>query len=211
MIYKPLLFSLLCLVVNYSFAYDSTYLLTSKILRDSIIAKGNRALKERPITVTATYCSRSAGGNHDFFSEGDYWWPDPKNPNGTYIQRDGMINPNNFVEHRKAIIRFSEIIGSLASAYKLTRREKYVKHASKHLNAWFVDTATIMNPSLLFAQAIKGKVTGRGTGIIDMIQMMEVVKGVEAMEQSKAMDATTLAKTKQWTIQKQMLAEYSEN
>ena len=23
---------------------------------------------------------RSAGGRHDFFSEGDYWWPDPANP-----------------------------------------------------------------------------------------------------------------------------------
>jgi len=55
-----------------------------------------------------------------------------------------------------------------------------------------------MNPSLLYAQAIKGKVTGRGTGIIDMIQMMEVVKGVEIMEKSKAMDKQVLAKTKKW-------------
>ena len=26
-----------------------------------------------PITVTAAYSERSAGGLHDFFSEGDYW------------------------------------------------------------------------------------------------------------------------------------------
>ena len=33
---------------------------------------------------------------HDYFSEGDYWWPDPKNPGGPYIRRDGFSNPANF-------------------------------------------------------------------------------------------------------------------
>ena len=51
--------------------------------------------------MTAAHSPRSAGGLHDFFSEGDYWWPDPKNPDGPYIQRDGMTNPDNFVEHRQ--------------------------------------------------------------------------------------------------------------
>jgi hypothetical protein len=83
------------------------------------------------------------------------------------------IRPN-FTAHRKAMIRFSQTIGSLASAYLVTKDEKYVKHAFLHLNAWFVDEATLMNPSLLYAQAIKGKATGRSIGIIDMIQMMEV-------------------------------------
>ncbi len=59
--------------------------------------------------MTAAGSPRSAGGKHDFFSEGDYWWPDPKNPDGPYIQRDGMTNPDNFVEHRKAMIRLSLI------------------------------------------------------------------------------------------------------
>jgi len=50
-------------------------------------------LDARPITVTAAASRRSSGGRHDFFSEGDYWWPDPKSPDGPYIQRDGMTNP----------------------------------------------------------------------------------------------------------------------
>jgi Alginate lyase len=49
----------------------------------------------------------SAGGLHDYFSEGDYWWPDPKNPDGPYIQRDGQSNPANFDDHRKAMRRLS--------------------------------------------------------------------------------------------------------
>ena len=195
---KCLIVSLLCFSFSCSYTSDSTYQKCLSLLKDSVLSRGKWALQQQPITVTAAYCTRSAGGKHDFYSEGDYWWPDPKNPDGPYIQRDGMSNPNNFVEDRKALIRFSQIIGTLGSAYLVSNQDIYVKHAITHLKAWFVDTSTLMNPSLLYAQAIKGKATGRGTGIIDMIQMMEVAKGVEAMEQSKAMDATTLAKVRQW-------------
>ena len=61
--------------------------------RARVLAAADRYLKEAPITVTATRSPRSAGGLHDYFSEGDYWWPDPQNPDGPYIQRDGMTIP----------------------------------------------------------------------------------------------------------------------
>ena len=63
------------------------------IERARVLRLASSYLKEPPITVTAAHSPRSAGGLHDFFSEGDYWWPDPKNPDGPYIQRDGMTNP----------------------------------------------------------------------------------------------------------------------
>ena len=53
---------------------------------------------------------------------------------------------------------------------------KYADHAARHLRAWFVDDATRMNPSLLYAQAIKGRFTGRGTGIIDTLHLVEVAR-----------------------------------
>src|SRR5262249_6582688 len=64
--------------------------------RERILKAANQYLREKPITITAVTSPRSAGGLHDYFSEGDYWWPDPKNPGGPYIQRDGMSNPDNF-------------------------------------------------------------------------------------------------------------------
>ncbi|MEI6265579.1 MAG: alginate lyase family protein [Sphingobacteriia bacterium] len=169
-----------------------------KVLKPLILQKANSALQLKPVTVTASHSARSAGGLHDFYSEGDYWWPDSTNLNGPYIQRDGMTNPDNFTDHRKAMIRFSQIIGSLASAYKITHQDKYVQHAQTHLNAWFVNASTLMNPNLLYAQAIKGKVTGRGVGIIDMIQMMEVAKGVLVMQESKSFDKSSLSAIKKW-------------
>ena len=170
----------------------------SSILQKEIIKNGKWAIDQQPITITNERCSRSAGGIHDFYSEGDYWWPDPKDSSAPYIQRDGETNPNNFVAHRKAMIRFSQIIGSLASAYIVSKDEKYVQKAFIHLNAWFINEETKMNPSLLYAQAIKGKVTGRGVGIIDMIQMMEVAQGVSVMQNAKMVNKADLAKIKNW-------------
>ncbi len=168
----------------------------AKTLRKQILSEAAWAVKQEPITVTAQSSSRSAGGKHDFFSEGDYWWPDPQNPSGPYIQKDGLTNPEIFVAHRLAMIRFSRIIGALASAYKLTGEQKYVRAALIHLKAWFSDPATLMNPNLLFAQAIQGRFTGRGIGIIDTIQLMEVAQGIMVMQQ--AIDAATLKTIKQW-------------
>lgn len=171
------------------------------VLRKQTLAEADWAMKQQPETVTAQSCVRSAGGKHDFYSEGDYWWPDEKNPGGPYIQKDGLTNPENFTAHRLAMIRFSRIIGALASAYKITGDVKYVKQAQMHLLAWFVNADTMMSPNLQYAQAIKGVATGRGIGIIDTIQLMEVVQGLEAMEDSPAMDRHTIDGVKNWFSQ----------
>lgn len=198
MLKKQLIIVLILLKCIAAFSSDTAYNKVSAVLQNDIITRANICLPLMPITITADHSERSAGGVHDFFSEGDYWWPNPNDLNGPYIQKDGISNPNNFVAHRKAMIRFSQIIGSLASAYCITKNEKYVAQAFKHLKAWFVDTATLMNPSLLYAQAIKGKATGRSTGVIDMIQMMEVAQGISVMQHAKVVNINDLKIIKNW-------------
>src|ERR1700722_10528232 len=146
------------------------------IERAWVLRNAAKYMKEKPVTVTAASSPRSAGGRHDYFSEGDYWWPDPKNPDGPYIQRDGMSNPGNFNAHREALIRLSMIVPALAAAYKLTHDRKYTDQAARHLRAWFIDEDTRMNPSLEYAQAIHDRFTGRGTGIIDTLHLVEVAR-----------------------------------
>ena len=48
--------------------------------QERILRAANEYLSQPPITITAYSSPRSKGGKHDYFSEGDYWWPDPKNP-----------------------------------------------------------------------------------------------------------------------------------
>src|ERR1700743_2746337 len=149
--------------------------------RARILAAANRYLSEQPTTVTASRSERSKGGLHDYFSEGDYWWPDEKNPNGPYIRRDGFTNPANFDDHRKAMGRLSLMVHALAAAWGLTGEKKNADHAGKQLRAWFVDPATKMNANLEYAQAIFNLNKGRGTGIIDTLHLVEPVRAATVM------------------------------
>lgn len=167
-------------------------------LKETVLKQSAWAMTQEPVTVTASYSTRSAGGKHDFFSEGDYWWPNPVNADSPYIQKDGLTNPDNFIAHRQAMIRFSRIVGALVSAYRITGDKKYVEHALKHCYAWFIDSSTMMNPHLLYAQAIKGRFTGRGIGIIDTIQLIEVVQALLYLENSGAVADAELADIRKW-------------
>ena len=166
--------------------------------RERVLKAADAYLKEEPVTVTAASSPRSSGGKHDFFSEGDYWWPDPANPDGPYIQKDGMTNPDNFVAHRHAMVRMSRIVASLTAADRITGDAKYANHAIKHLKAWFVDDATKMNPHLLYAQAIKGRHTGRGIGIIDTLHLIEPARSASLLQQAGLLKAQDLTDTKKW-------------
>jgi hypothetical protein len=163
-----------------------------------ILAAADKYLGEDPITITRNTSPRSAGGAHEYFSEGDYWWPDPKNPEGPYIQRDGMTNPDNFTAHRMALIRLSVQVPALASAYKLTGKKKYAEHAARHLRAWFLNEETRMLPHLKFAQAIHGRVTGRGVGIIDTLHLVEVARSVPVLEPSGSLKTADLQGIREW-------------
>lgn len=166
--------------------------------RARVLKAARQFLSERPVTVTASRSPRSAGGPHDFFSEGDYWWPDPQNPSGPYVQRDGMTNPDNFVEHRRALMRLSVQAAALAAAWKLTKDVRYARHAALHLRAWFLDPSTRMSPHLEYAQAIQGRTKGRGIGIIDTIHLVEVARAVEVLDGSGTLNPYELTGVKRW-------------
>lgn len=163
-----------------------------------VVRLADEALPIQPRTIVSVVNPKSAGGPHDFSSDGDYWWPNPKNPDGPYIQRDGMTNPANFVAHRELMFTFARTVGKLAAAYKLTGDEKYAAAAAKHLHAWFVDPATRMNPNLKYAQAIHGVTPGRGTGIIDTVHFCDVALGIEALRKSKSFSPEDNAAVTQW-------------
>lgn len=169
-----------------------------KFEKDRVILLADSFLTFEPITVTADFCIRSAGGRHDYYSEGTYWWPNPLNPNGPYIQKDGQNNPENFDKHAKNIMLFSWIVGTETSAYILTGKEKYAKTALRHINAWLVDSTTRMNPNMLYSQAIKGVCTGRGIGIIDAASLIDVAQSIRILERSNYIPKENLYQIKSW-------------
>ncbi|WP_422056406.1 alginate lyase family protein [Sphingomonas sp.] len=146
------------------------------IERRRILPRARAMLAEAPRTIASIPAPRSPGTRHDYYSEGDYWWPDPANPGGPYVRRDGRSNPDKFDGHRDALIAFGRIVPMLATAWDLTGDARFATAAMRHLRAWFVDPATAMHPNLQHAQAVIGVNTGRAIGVIDTLQIVEVAR-----------------------------------
>lgn len=143
-------------------------------------------LAARPRTIAAIPAPRSPAGPQDYYSEGDYWWPDPANPGGAYVRRDGRSNPDKFDGHRDALIAFGRTVPALAALWDLTGEARFADAAMRHLHAWFVDPNTRINPNLNHAQAIIGVNKGRAIGVIDTLQIVEVARAAALFARKNA-------------------------
>jgi len=55
-----------------------------------------------------------------------------------------------------------------------------------------------MNPSLLYGQAISGRVTGRSIGVIDTIHLVEVARSAKLLGDAHVFASTDQAAVKAW-------------
>ena len=163
---------------------SDAYRLVAATDRERILKAAAAYVTQMPITITAFPAKHSAGGLHDFYSQADYFWPNPKDPAGPYINRDGQSNPDNFDEHRRVMVRLSIQMPALTAAWLLTGDRRYASRACDHLRAWFVTAETRMNPNLQFAQAVQGVSTGRSYGIIDSLHLVEVARAASFLTET---------------------------
>lgn len=159
-------------------------------------------LAQGPWSVTSARPENTPAGTHDFFSEGPYWWPDPANPSAPYIRRDGEVNPRRFTQNDSDLGRLCDAVMCLATAAHLLSEEtdasRYGKHAWNLLRVWFADPETRMNPNLEFGQAVRGRVWGRGIGLIDTVPMIHLVQGVMLLNVLPEKDVSTEREFRAW-------------
>lgn len=166
---------------------------------DRILRAASLALKLEPPTITKYRAPLSEGGTNDFYSNADYFWPDPAKPDGLpYINRDGESNPGNFDQHRMAMRQMRDAVAALAAAYKITGDDRHVTKAVELLRVFFLDPKTRMNPNLQYAQAVPGRSPGRSWGIIDGLHLVEIPPAITALQTSPAFPPEVLAGLKQW-------------
>lgn len=135
---------------------------------DRLRREADAAMAIGPFSVMDKAVVPPSGDKHDYMSCGTYWWPDPDKPDGLpYIRRDGEVNPeaSAFDHPRQAKMRAA--VETLALAFFLTGDAAYAARAARLVRVWYLDPATAMRPHLEFGQAIPGRCTGRGIGIID--------------------------------------------
>ncbi len=167
--------------------------------RARILNAANAALKLEPITITKYHAPLSQGGTNDFYSNADYFWPDPTKPQGLpYLNRDGESNPDNFWQHRMAMRDLRDAVAALAAAYKITGNDRYAAKAAGLLRVFFLDLGTRMNPNLQYAQAVPGSSPGRSWGIIDGLHLIEIPPAITSMAKSPSCPPKLVAGLKQW-------------
>jgi hypothetical protein len=168
---------------------------------EKLIEDAGKALAEPLISVTQKSTLLPPSNNkHDYFSLSPYWWPDPSKKDGLpYIRRDGETNPESkrdLDQPRVAAMGYN--VHTLALAYYFTGDERYADRAATQLRAWFLDSATKMNPHLRYSQLVRGNPEERGSGIIDTRWFIEAVQAAGLIDGSKSWTAKDKSALQSW-------------
>ena len=135
---------------------------------------------------------------HDYYSEAPFWWPNPEDPGGPYILREGRVYPDRFTANRNALNSMSDAVFALGAASYLFDDARYAQRAALFLNTWFVNPKTRMNPNLENAQGIRNWSAGRPAGIIEGRVLIRAIQGMEFLAQTGAWDVKDQAAVHKW-------------
>ncbi len=161
-------------------------------------AEAEKRMKEGPWTVTSERPKDLELDPHDFYSEAPYWWPNPDNPSGPYLRRDGQVNPARFTANKTALNAMADAVFTLGTAAYLLDEPRYAQRAARDIQAWFISPKTRMNPHLEYGQAIRNVNNGRGAGIIDGRVLIRAIQGMEFLAQSGQWDARDQLAVHKW-------------
>lgn len=171
------------------------------IAYQELLSRAEKVLTKEPLTVMMKEKTPASGNKHDYMSQARYFWPDPTKTDGLpYIQRDGESNPELEKLDRVRLGVFAERITTLSLAWYFSGEEKYAQKATELIRIWFFDKATKMNPNLNYAQMVPGRFNNKGRcyGVIDTYSFVEMLDGVQLLEQSKSFTAKDSKQLKAW-------------
>ena len=165
-----------------------------------LIARADKALAARPASVMDKRAAPPSGDRHDYVSLARYWWPDPADPEGPYVRRDGDTNPeietNRF--DRIALARMAREAETLALAYYYSGDTRYADGAARAIRTWFLDPATAMNPNMDFAQAVPGVANGRAEGVLDGAGFIGVIDAAGLIAPAGSLSPAENAALESW-------------
>lgn len=177
-------------------AYEAAY--------RALLRNADAVLTKEPLSVMMKEKTPPSGNKHDYMSQARYFWPDPDKPDGMpYIQRDGESNPELEKLDRVRLGTFAGRVTTLSLAWYFSGEEKYARKATELIRVWFFDNATRMNPNLNYAQVVPGRFNNQGRcyGVIDTYSFVEMLDGVQLLEQSEAFTDRDSRQLKAWFAQ----------
>ncbi len=161
--------------------------------------KADEFMAMKPVSVMDKEIIPPGGNKHDYYSLGPYWWPDPDKDDGLpYIRRDGIRNPETSKYDTPALDKMSKAVFNLTLAWVYTGDDKYAFEAGKWLRAWFLDPETRMKPNLEYGQAIPGITEGRGIGIIETNEFINVAEAISILDYSNVLTQDERSGLTEW-------------
>jgi hypothetical protein len=161
-------------------------------------AEAEKRMREGPWTVTSDRPKGVDLDPHEYYCEAAYYWPNPDNPGGPYLRKDGQPNPARIVANQTALNAMSDAVFTLGAASFLLDNPAYGKRAALIIHTWFLNPKTRMNPGLDYAESVPGVNNGRGAGIVDGKNLIKAIQGMEFLQQTGNWDPKDQAATRKW-------------
>lgn len=165
-----------------------------------LLKRADAALARKPGSVLDKSMIAPSGDRRDYVSLAPYWWPDPANPAGPYIRRDGEVNPERNTDRfdRMALGRMASDADLLGLAYYYTGDRRYADKLAAIVRTWFLDPATAMNPNMNYAQIVPGRSSGRPEGVLDTAGLIGVIDAVGLAAPAGALSAAEVTALEGW-------------
>jgi hypothetical protein len=161
-------------------------------------AEADRRMTQGPWSVTTERPPGLILDPHDYYSEAPNWWPNPDDPFGPYLQREGHVNPDRFNANRTALNLMSDTVFVLGTAAYLFDDERYSQRAERVIQTWFLSPKTRMNPNLEYARVVRGVSAGRPSGILEGRALIRAIEGMEFLARTGNWDAKDEAAVHKW-------------
>jgi hypothetical protein len=161
-------------------------------------ADADRRMLQGPWSVTIDRPAGSALDPHDYYSEAAYYWPNPEDPDGPYILREGRLNPERFNANRTALTMMCDTVFALGTAAYLFDDSRYALRAVRVIHTWFINPRTRMNPHLEYAGAIRGLNMGRPEGLLEGRVFIRAIQGMEFLSRTGNWDAKDQEAVRRW-------------
>lgn len=164
-----------------------------------IIEISNQYSTSRPISVTDKKRT-FAPDKHIYCSIGSYYWPDPVNPGGAYITKDGQINPEYYEYDVERLAEMTRRCLYLSLAYFFTENAIYYDSYINQIKTWFLDEDTYMEPNFDYAGIAPGQNNNKGrcSGIIQTYVFNNLIESVRLMVSMGEIDTDTYLSLQAW-------------
>ena len=165
----------------------------------ALVTKADGIIKQKPVAVTDKEICLS-GNKHNYESLSIYWWPDPKNPGGPYIARDGENNPEYKKYDYPRLLKLKDNLVTCSKAFFLTGDPRYYDFFCLQLDTWFINPETRMVPNFGYCQFIPGRNNGRGNpqGMADTYNFNDMLESIRLVNAVRNIGKGRMKSLKNW-------------